>query len=73
MSIRLVFYTVFSPKPFHTAGSIDEFLLAGKKWMAVGAYLNMNILRRRVSFYNIATGACYGGHLVLWMDTLLHS
>ena len=41
----LDFYTFISfPETFHAAGGIDQFLLAGEEWVAMGADLDLEIL-----------------------------
>jgi hypothetical protein len=37
-------FFVFSAEALNASGGIDQLLLAGKKWMAVGTDFNANIL-----------------------------
>ena len=53
-------------------GSIDQFDLAGKERMAVGANFNADILLGRTCLKSIAAGAPYGCPVILGMDSLFH-
>jgi hypothetical protein len=63
---------VFFAEAFYATGGINQFLLAGKKWMALRADLDPYIRFGRADLQNIATGALNCGLVVLWMDICFH-
>jgi hypothetical protein len=65
-------FFIFFPESFNTTRCVDEFLLAGKKWMAFGAYFNTDIGFGGADFYFIAACASYAGYIILRMNSLFH-
>ena len=63
----------FLLKSLHTAGSIDELLLAGVEWMAVATNFHLNFLQRGASFERVATGARHCRLIICGMDILFHT
>ena len=58
--------TVYAPACIH------QFLLSGKKRMALGADVNFEFLLRRACFKGLAADAAYDSLAVLGMDLILH-
>ena len=61
---------IFSAKFFYAAGGVDKFLLAGEKWMAVGADFQMQITNRGTCFERASTCAGNGADVILRMNAL---
>ena len=57
---------------FHAAGSIDELLFAGEKWMASGTNTDLNIATRRAGVIHRAARTDDVGLVVLWMNARFH-
>jgi hypothetical protein len=55
------------PEPFNTAAGVNQFLLAGKEWMALGAYFNPNLFLGGAGCKSFPT--CTPDHCftILWM------
>ena len=74
--IRLLFFLlkflIFFAESFDATGGIDQFLLAGKKWVAFGANFDADVLFSRSDFQHITTGALNGGLMVLRMNVSFH-
>ena len=64
--------TVFFPEFLDSSGTINELLFSGEKGMALGAYLNPNILLGGAGFESVATGTGYNAFIIIWMDVFLH-
>ena len=52
---------VLPAEALDTAGSINQFLLAGKEWVAGGTNFNLYVLNGRTGFDHIPTGTGYFG------------
>jgi len=65
-------FFIFFPKSFNTARGVDQFLLPGKKWMAIGTYFNTDAGFGRANLKFIATCTSYGGVFVFRMNSLFH-
>lgn len=67
-ALFLLKLSVFLAEPFNTAGRVDQFLFAGKKWMAIGANFHAYIGFGGPGFDDIAAGTfdlCFG---IFWMN-----
>jgi hypothetical protein len=72
--LRLVLkFFIFFPEPFNTTRSVNQFLFAGKKRMAFGAYFNADIGLGRTNLYLVATRTSYAGISVVRMNAVFHS
>ena len=57
----------------HAAGSIDQFLLTGKEWMASRTNLDMQIaFAGRTGFESLATGAGHGYLFIFRVNSGFH-
>jgi hypothetical protein len=63
---------VLASEPFHTPCGIDDFLLAGKQGMTLGAYLDIDLLYRGKGLEFVPAGAVYDSLLKWRMDILFH-
>jgi hypothetical protein len=71
---RLVLkFFIFFPEPFNTTRCVNQFLLAGKKRMAFGAYFNADIGLGRTDLDLVATRTPYAGIGVVRMNAVFHS
>jgi hypothetical protein len=71
---RLVLkFFIFFPEPFNTTRCVNQFLFAGKKRMAFGAYFNADIGLGRTDLYLVATCTSYAGISVVRMYAVFHS
>ena len=68
----LVVFGVTSTKFLDTAGSVNQFLFAGKKRMAFGTYFNADIGLGRADLYLIAARTPYAGISVIRMNAVFH-
>ncbi len=59
-------------KPFDTAGSVNEALLAGEERMAATADLNPNRGQRRSSLEGITAGTPHRHDMIIGMNLSLH-
>ena len=70
---RLVLkFFIFFPETFNTTRSVNQFLLASKKWMALGAYFNADIGLGRADLYLVAARTPYAGISVIRMNAVFH-
>ena len=67
----LKFFILF-PKTFNTPCGVNQFLFAGKKRMAFGAYFNADIGPSRPDLYLVATRTPYARISVIWMNAVFH-
>jgi hypothetical protein len=71
---RLVLkFFIFFPEPFNTTRCVNQFLFAGKKRMAFGAYFNTDIGLGRTDLDLIAARTPYAGIGVVRMNAVFHS
>ena len=56
----------------HTSAGINEFLLARKEGMALGADFNLNIVLGGTRGVLCAARALYGNNIIFRMNTLFH-
>jgi hypothetical protein len=71
---RLVLeFFIFFPEPFNTTRCVNQFLFAGKKRMAFGAYFNADIGLGRTDLDLVATRTPYAGISVVRMNAVFHS
>src|SRR5262245_55229885 len=63
---------VFPLKSFNPAGGIDQFLLAGKEWMAFRADFQVDLRFRRTRLERLATGTLHDRFNVVRMYVCLH-
>ena len=71
---RLVLkFFIFFPETFNTTRCVNQFLFAGKKRMAFGAYFNADIGLGRTDLYLVATCTSYAGISVVRMYAVFHS
>ena len=68
----LKFFILF-PEPFNTTRCVNQFLFAGKKRMAFGAYFNADIGFGRTDLDLVATRTPYAGIGVVRMNAVFHS
>jgi len=57
---------------FDAPGGIDEFLLAGEKWMTSGTNTDLNIATRRAGVIYRAARAHNISLVILWMNVCFH-
>jgi hypothetical protein len=57
---------------FNASGGIDQFLLASKKGMAIGANFQIHIANCGTNLKSIATGAGNGSYFIFGMYFLFH-
>jgi hypothetical protein len=57
---------------FDAPGRIDEFLLAGEKWMTSGTNTDFNIATRRAGVIHRAARAHNISLVILWMNVCFH-
>jgi hypothetical protein len=70
---RLVLkFFIFFPETFNTTRRVNQFLFAGKKRMAFGAYFNADIRLGRTDLYLVATRTTYAGISVIRMNAVFH-
>jgi hypothetical protein len=70
---RLVLkFFIFFPETFNTTRRVNQFLFAGKKRMAFGAYFNSDIGLGRTDLYLVATRTPYTGISVIRMNAVFH-
>jgi hypothetical protein len=70
---RLVLkFFIFFPETFNTTRCVNQFLFAGKKRMAFGAYFNADIRFGRTDLYLVATRTTYAGISVIRMNAVFH-
>ena len=70
---RLVLkFFIFFPETFNTTRCVNQFLFAGKKRMAFGAYFNADIGLGRSDLYLVATRTAYAGISVIRMNAVFH-
>ena len=65
-------FFIFFPETFNTTRCVNQFLFAGKKRVAFGAYFNADIRLRRTDFDLVATGTSYAGISVIRMNAVFH-
>jgi len=71
---RLVLkFFIFFPEPLDTTRCVNQFLFAGKKRVAFGAYFNADIGLGRTDLYLVATCTSYAGISVVRMYAVFHS
>jgi hypothetical protein len=69
----LIFFQVeASAEALHTTGCVKNTLLAGKEWVATGAYINFQDGFDAERLEAVATGTAYCGLNIVWMDSLFH-
>ena len=68
----LIMLFVFFHKLINPTGRIDQFLLAGKKWMTVRTNFDLHLRVDRTECYGIATGTGGGNVMILWVDLFFH-
>ncbi len=63
---------VFSIKPFHSTGGIDQLLFPGKKWMAGGTNFDPDMVggRTGLEFVTARATGYYG--FIFWMNAFFH-
>jgi hypothetical protein len=70
---RLVLkFFIFFPKAFNTTRCVNQFLFAGEKRMAFGAYFNADIRLGRTDLNLVATRTTYTGISVIRMNAVFH-
>jgi hypothetical protein len=67
----LKFFILF-PETFNTTRCVNQFLFAGKKRMAFGAYFNADIGPGRTDLYLVAARTPYAGISVIRMNAVFH-
>ena len=72
LRLTCVLQAVFLSILFHATGGIDEFLLAGKERMAIGANLHMNVTARGACLNHMAASTSDCCRLICWMNSCLH-
>ena len=71
---RLVLkFFIFFPETFNTTRGVNQFLFAGKKRMAFGAYFNADIGLGRTDLYLVAARTPYAGISVIRMNAVFHN
>jgi len=65
-------FFIFFPESFNATRCVDEFLFAGKKWMALGADFHTDIGFGRAYLDFIAACASDAGYLIFRMNSLFH-
>jgi hypothetical protein len=71
--LRLILkFFIFFPETFNTTRCVNQFLFAGKKRMAFGAYFNADIGLGRTDLYLVATRTTYAGISVIRMNAVFH-
>jgi hypothetical protein len=65
-------FFVFFLEALDPAGRVDQFLLAGEKWMAAGTNLDAYVFLRGPDFNGISAGTLDGRMMIIWMDAALH-
>jgi hypothetical protein len=70
---RLVLkFFIFFPETFNTTRRVNQFLFAGKKRMAFGAYFHADIGFGRTNLYLVAARTPYAGISVIRMNAVFH-
>jgi hypothetical protein len=70
---RLVLkFFIFFSETLNTTRCVNQFLFAGKKRMAFGAYLNADIGLGRTDLYLVAARTTYTGISVIRMNAVFH-
>ena len=70
---RLVLkFFIFFPETFNTTRCVNQFLLASKKRMALGAYFNSDIGLGRTNLYLVATRTPDAGIRIIRMNAVFH-
>ena len=71
--LRGFLLSITSVEAIHSAGSIDQLLLAGKKRMAGGTDFNMEIaFPRRARLERLAAGAGHSYFFIFWVNSGFH-
>jgi hypothetical protein len=68
----LLFYVVFLPEAFNTAGCVNKLLFTGKEGVAGGTDFYFYILDGGTGFNNIPADAGNGGHFVFRVYLFFH-
>jgi hypothetical protein len=71
-ALLILEFFVFFSEPFDTAGCIDQFLLAGKKWMAFGTNFHAYVFFRRTNLDGVAASTLNGCFEIIRMDVGFH-
>jgi hypothetical protein len=65
-------FCIFLAKSFNPARGVNQFLFAGKKWMALGTYFNTDVGFGRANLDFISTCTSNIGSGIIRMNSLFH-
>jgi hypothetical protein len=72
MARLLLIFSVLALESFDPASGIDQLLLAGEEWMALGAYVQVDLGLRRSGAERLSAGAGDNRVDVVRVDTVSH-